>query len=91
VLSRSGREHLLAQAADGALLVHRCWGPRRRVLVLNFGPEPLSLAAIAPRLQLSAPVTLLRSSEFFGSTLPAGSSVVLRGEEGPTAKVETDA
>ena len=88
VLSRARREHLLAQASDGTLMVHRWCGNQRRVLVFNFGSEPLSLASIAGRMRLRASVALLRSSETFGSFLPPGSAVVLGGEGNLAGLVE---
>jgi maltooligosyltrehalose trehalohydrolase len=80
VLSRASREHLLAEASDGSLVVHRWCGTERRVLVLNLGAKALSLTGLAVRLRLRTPVTLLRSSESLEDTLLPGSAVVLRGE-----------
>jgi maltooligosyltrehalose trehalohydrolase len=88
VLSRSRREDLIAEASDGTLLVHRWAGRQRRVLVLNFGPEPRSLASLGPKLRLRAPIVLLRSSKHLTDSLPPGSASVLGGESDLTGLVE---
>jgi len=88
VLSRSRREHLLAQASDGTLMVHRWCGNDRRVLVLNFGPEPVTLEGLAARLRLRASVALLRSAPDLGSSLPPGSAILLAGEGNLAGLVE---
>ena len=88
VLSRSRREHLLAQASEGTLMVHRWCGNQRRVLVLNFGPESVSLASIAARLRLRASVALLRSARNLGNSLPPGSAILLGGEGNLAGLVE---
>jgi maltooligosyltrehalose trehalohydrolase len=91
VLSRASREHLSAEASDGMLLVHRWRGHQRRALVMNFGPQPLTLASIADRLRLRAPVAMLQSSSTLGSSLPPGSAIVLGGEDNLAGLIEDQA
>jgi maltooligosyltrehalose trehalohydrolase len=91
VLSRSRREDLVARAWKGALVVERSWQNQSRTLVLNFGPEPLELESLARELGLGVVFTLLASSEQRGSTLAAGSAVVLGAEEGATEALEVEA
>jgi maltooligosyltrehalose trehalohydrolase len=91
VLSRSRREHVRAEAVNGVLLVQRWLGSERRVLVQNFGVEPVPVSPIAARLRLGSVVTLLQSSGFAAESVPKGSAVVLGGNETPVALVEAEA
>jgi maltooligosyltrehalose trehalohydrolase len=91
VLSRSRREDLIAEAADGVLLVHRWFGRQRRVLVLNFGPGAHSLTHLDSRLRLHAPEVLLQSSTTVHDTLSQGSAIVLGGEGDLAGLVERSA
>ena len=91
VLSSSSREHLFAEAFEGTLIVHRWRGTDRRVLVMNFGTEPLSRELVAERLQLRASVTLLESSRTLGNTLPPLSAIVLGGERDLAELAEAEA
>jgi maltooligosyltrehalose trehalohydrolase len=91
VLCRSRREDLFARALRGALVVQRSWGDQIRILVLNFGPEPVELESLAQELGLRAAFTLLESSEGRGSTLAVGGAIVLGGEEDVAETLEVEA
>ncbi len=80
VLTRAGREGLVAEAAGQVLIVHRFLGDARRVLVMNLGDAPVSLASLSDRLRLSSAKVLLQSSGESGSSLSFGDALVLAGE-----------
>lgn len=88
VLSRSGRDELLAEAAGDVLMVYRWHGNQCRMLVFNFGADDLPLGDMASRLRLHAPTVLLQSCAELGDALPPASAVLLGGEGNLTELVE---
>ena len=88
VLAASGRAQLLAQASDGALMVHRWHGNDRRVLVVNFRGAELGLESLSGQLRLRSARALLQSSPEAGSVLPPFGAVLLAGEGNLAGLVE---
>ncbi len=90
VLAKSGREQLLAEAAGDVLMVQRWYGNARRVLVMNFGSDPVALDSIARQLGLGNVRVLLQSSAAIGARLPSQSAVVLSGDGNLPDLVESE-
>jgi len=80
VLANSTREQLLAEASNDVLMVHRWHANARRVLVMNFGIDPVQLESIAPQLRLRNSRALIKSSANVGVVLPPHGAIVLSGD-----------
>jgi maltooligosyltrehalose trehalohydrolase len=79
VLVESGRDELLAEASDGVLMVHRWRGNERRVLVMNFGAEPITLESLMGHIRLRQARVLLSSSADMAGTIRPRNAIVLAG------------
>jgi maltooligosyltrehalose trehalohydrolase len=88
VLAGSGREELLAQASGEVLMVQRWRGNERRVLVMNFGREPIRLESLAPQLRLRQSRALLQSSQGDSSVVGPYGALLLAGEGNLAGLVE---
>jgi maltooligosyltrehalose trehalohydrolase len=88
VLATSGRDELLAEASDGVLMVHRWYGNARRVLVMNFGKEPVSLESLTGHMRLRQMRVLLGSRAETDALIRPQHAILLAGEGNLAGLVE---